>query len=682
MSYEKELWGKVDFLHERFKKKLSNTYNFEELINKYQNACQNFSKSLQFIQNKNHQLLSEKDNSIFNVINKLFAFIATQAQEYNTLFNNIKTNIFQSDLKNIEKFTNTEKHLFNYYKTCLNRYNNSKQNLEKVQKEFINNMKSCEKEIYKLKIIEKNPQKTKEEKEKKSYKTKNSIDYAKNSEEKYIACINDANKMRIDKDSIEKQILGFYQQIDCYNFEKITKFTGLFIDYNSKMNNKIYASLAELNNEYSKINIQNDLTLFIQNQRSQIKPDEEILFQPYTPEATLKTTSLTGDEKETEKLLIDYEIISKLREHFKNICDDLNMDEEHNKYRLRILSQKIFQDEQNSTFEEEEKSELITYLSNPQYRNYFIISASKQRTKSRYKRNEKILDDLGNIFDEILKYSEKAKNYEEARNSIIISQTFYTELTINNKIYKKYLFEYIVNNKWLKSLSFWEGFIEYTIQKELDLSKEMNNATISNETNEEKKQRISNICFSQMLPLTNNMIEFFIKRDIVKKTVDTFAKKYDIDEKTLQMIYENIDNCPEPELPLSMRQKKKDNIKKTYSLTYKEEIKLFKTFEKADRKPKKCLSLVKYKVKIRINDQKVNENKKVELNEILTNSKDTKALSFSDNTNDNNKEPVNDLKLTKGKSCNIEKKYALDKNESNSTSSKKKDKKSKKEKKK
>ena len=70
----------------------------------------------------------------------------------------------------------------------------------------------------------------------------------------------------------------------------------------------------------------------------------------YIPEATLKTTSLTGDENETNQLILDYEVIKILRKNFRNICNDLDMDEEKKKYRLRILSLKIFQCDSKNIF--------------------------------------------------------------------------------------------------------------------------------------------------------------------------------------------------------------------------------------------------------------------------------------------------------------------------------------------
>ena len=458
-------------------------------------------------------------------------------------------------------------------------------------------------------MAEKDPQKTKEEKEKKFTKVKKSFDIAKSCEEKYMNSVMEAEKMRLNKIDIEKQILDFYEQIDLYNFNKIKKLLGIFIDLYNNMINNFFGSMAQLKNEYNNINIKNDIELFL-DIKNENKPDNPIVFIPYVPEANLKTTSLTGDENETNRLILDYEVMKNLKRLFINICNDLNMEEEEKKYRLRILSLKIFQ-EGNTSFSKEEKAELISYLKIPQFRSYFIINTSKQRTKNRNKRSEKVLDDLGDIFNIILEYSERDQNYEEARDCIIISQTYYAEIMVDNKKYKKYLFEYIVDNKWLKNLSFWEGIIYLSIKKELDTSQQNNKEAIIKETEIQKKERISNICFSHILPLTNNMIEFYFEKDTIKKIVDLFVKKYDIDEKNAQMIYDNINNAPEPSPPLSKR-KKKNDIERKRANSYKNKKKqnnVIKSFEIINKKESKRISsLNKYITRIKIEDKEKNLN--------------------------------------------------------------------------
>ena len=78
-----------------------------------------------------------------------------------------------------------------------------------------------------------------------------------------------------------------------------------------------------------------------------------------------------------------------------------------------------------------------------------MIILSKQRTKG-FERNEKLINDLIEIFSYILELAEKEKDYDSTINCIILSQTFYCEVVNKetNKKEKKYLVEGIKNNKW------------------------------------------------------------------------------------------------------------------------------------------------------------------------------------------------------------------------------------------
>jgi len=675
-KYNQKLWGKIELLHERYKRKKTFINNFKEIITKFGEVCQYFTKTLQITLDKNYQLLNENNTSLFKAMEKLTTLLSVYSQGYNQLFTLIKTTILPSILKLYEDLFSKEKEYYNSYKSLLDKYNKSKLNLDKTQKDYINSFKTLEKMIKNAKLTEGDPQKTKEEKDKKYSKIPNYIQDVKIHEEKYNASVQEAEKIRAIKNEQEKIILNYYEQMDNFNFMKVRELILIFMDSNNGIYNTICTSLTELNNAFKDININNDIDLFLNNINNDNKPDTPIKFIPYEPTATLKTESLTGDENETKNLILDYEIIRILKKYFKNICQDLNMEEEKKKNRLRVLSLKIFQADSNNPFTKDEKAELISLLNNPEYRNYFIINTSKQRTKSRYQRDEKVLDDLGDIFNIILCLSEKENNYEEAKNCIIISQTFYAELIVDNKKYKKYLFEYIIDNKWLTSVSFWEGIIDISIKKELEAKQESNKEAISKENETERKERISNICFSHMLPLTNNMIEFFMKKDVIKKTVDLFVKKYDIDEKNVQMIYDNIENTPKPPLPLSKRKKKKEFEKKrAYSYKYIEKKNI--DFEKIEEKTRNS-SMKKYKTHIKLENY-YNDNNNLKLN-------NKNEIIDDDDLKLSKKESFNKKKSDLMEKAEVNKKFiskkTFDDSKKNNKDDKKKDKKDKKEKKK
>ena len=639
-KYDEELWGKVEFLHDRYKRKHLYVSNFIEIINKFQNACLSFSKSLMLIISKNYQLLEEKNNSIYTTIENLLSFINLQSQEYNELYINLKSNILEPTNKVLEELNHKEKELYSLYLKSRTQYHNSRSSLEKAQKEYENSIKMCEKAIFNSKSLEINPLASNEDKDKNINKTNTFINNSKSIEDKYFTCIEEANKMRTNEYNKQKELLEFYQKIDSDNYSKIKGMIGVFLVLIKKMYKSIFSSIETLSDQYKNINVAGDLNLFIEKNKSEDKPDKPIVFVPYCPEANLKTTSISGDQKENEKLQINYEVISMLRKSFRNICEDLNMEEETKKHRLRLLSLKIFKIGPNVTFSQEEKKELLSYLKIPEYRTYFIINLSKQRTKGRFQRGEKLLDDLADILEFILEISEKEKNYEDAKNCLILSQTFYTEITIDKnkkkEKYKRYLFDYIIDNKWLTSLSFWEGIIDFMIQKEIKKNEEVLKDQIAKETIEERRARISNIGFSQLLPYASNMLEFYMKKDIVRNLVELFVKKYDIVKNTANMIFDAIENTPEkpPIVPIVRKKKKiiERKIKKAKSLVGKKDYNLNIDFEYIDKKQKKITSVEKYKTKIKLEENKLKLKRKNEL------SKKFKNLNFNDEDDDSIKD--------------------------------------------
>jgi hypothetical protein len=298
-----------------------------------------------------------------------------------------------------------------------------------------------------------------------------------------------------------------------------------------------------LDYRFKNINIQQDMNNFIEKNKTDFKRDDPIPFIPYTPEADLSKNFAGIEKKELETLDINYQVISTMHQNFRDIRKDLNMIEEEKKYRLRFLCTQIFKIGPGISFNPKEKKELINLLKEPFYKSYFLVTLSKQRTKGRFQRSETLIKDLSDIIHNILDESQKNKDYESAKNCIILSQTFFHEKKNQNDIKKIYLFDYIKNYKWLQSLDFWEGIIEHMIQNEIAKNEEVNKKNnVINETQEDIKSRLSNIGFSQVLSYSNNMIEFKIEKKDITKIVDSFIKKYGIEESMAEAIYENIKN--------------------------------------------------------------------------------------------------------------------------------------------
>ena len=187
---------------------------------------------------------------------------------------------------------------------------------------------------------------------------------------------------------------------------------------------------------------------------------------------------------------------------------------------------------------------LIALLDNPSFIKYFIVALTKQRTKGKFKCSESLVKDLAEILLKIIKMAETEKNYENGQNCTYLSQTYYykekkddkKKKDNNNKIF---LFEFIKDNTWLKSIEFWEGLISTIIENEITQNKEAN-VKHGNEENEIIKQnRLSNICFNQLLENGVKMSQFDIDRKEIENLIEKFSKKYEITRDLIQFIYDH-----------------------------------------------------------------------------------------------------------------------------------------------
>ena len=552
-QYEQKLWGKIDFLHEKTLKDHSNLNIFSEIITKYRQALNDFSKSIDNIKHKNADIVdqNDKDNTIDLTLTNLKQALKSHVDEFKECSNHMKKSIINPIIKTIDDKYTEEKELYSQYNKSKNLYNNSKINLEKVRKEFEASAKICESNIFNMIQSKYQTLNSEEDAAKYEERMKLSITSTKNLEDKYYKLLEDTNKARENEINKQRELLKFYQIINTDFYLKLNCIISYFIPMVKKMFTSILLSMDALDYRFKNINIQQDMNNFIERNKTDLKGDGPIPFIPYSPEADLTKNFAGIEKKELEALDINYQVISTLHQNFRDIRKDLNMEEEEKKFRLRFLCTQIFKIGPGISFNPKEKKELIVLLKEPFYKSYFLVTLSKQRTKGRFQRSETLIKDLSDIIHNILDESQKTKDFESAKNCIILSQTFYHEKKNpknKNEIKKIYLFDYIKNYKWLQSLDFWEGIIEHMIQNEIAKNEEVNKKNnVINETQEDIKSRLSNIGFSQVLSYSNNMIEFKIDKKDITKVVDSFIKKYEIEESMAQAIYENIKSTTPPE---------------------------------------------------------------------------------------------------------------------------------------
>ena len=233
--------------------------------------------------------------------------------------------------------------------------------------------------------------------------------------------------------------------------------------------------------------------------------------------------------------------IKKMMENFELLNSnnyDINLEEEKLRCKyltLKILSfapvSKLYSDKIPS-ITDEEVLELKNMIDKKTNRVIFIQKLSQFRTRGIFEIPDREFKILSEIFNKIVKIIESDIDYDSAINIIILSQTYY--IIKDGK--KEYLQKEIMNNELFKSKKFWETYANYSITKEIS------NCVIGdNAEDHDIEESYSNIVFAQLLPITDNMIEFGLDINIVEDIILPFIKRYNISEELAMSIISVID---------------------------------------------------------------------------------------------------------------------------------------------
>jgi hypothetical protein len=238
--------------------------------------------------------------------------------------------------------------------------------------------------------------------------------------------------------------------------------------------------------------------------------------------------------------------IKKMIENFE-LLDKKNFDlvVEEEKLRCKYLTLKILSfaptnklyANQISKITLDEVEEIDDMLQKKMNRVIFIQKLSQFRTRGIFEFPEREYNILSRLFNKIVKIIESEQDYESAINIIILSQTYY--LIKNNQ--KEYLQKTIMNNELFKTKKFWETFVNYSINKEIELSQKTDekNGVVINDK-KEKEEKYSNIVSAQLVPITVNMIDFGLDINIVEEIILPIIKQYKISPEFAEVVMTTI----------------------------------------------------------------------------------------------------------------------------------------------
>ena len=354
----------------------------------------------------------------------------------------------------------------------------------------------------------------------------NTIKNAKENEKAYLNSISQINglfqKFYFDVNDMISTSFLLENDINQSIKQTIEKFYNhsLSLNFNQKTN-------LEYGLEISKnINVDNDNNQTfkdIQNVYNTYKPNS-FEFHPYQL-SILSKKNIEHDEKAIN-------IVKTMKENFKGVGSNYNEKEDQNTTTFNNLTKiAIYHGE---CMNKAERNTLYKYIKKERkYRKKFLFCLNSQRNDGRMEMNPKTISLIGNILTLILDSMSIEYDFEMVKFTIILSQTFYCKNRNKEKIY---LQKQIFNHSVFQKIDFWYQFIDYSIEQGL------------NELKSRTELFLQNTYFSQLIAITNNMLEFQLQKEKIYDIIETTKEKYKIIEENIGVIktivndkvYENV----------------------------------------------------------------------------------------------------------------------------------------------
>ena len=532
-SFEKDLWGQYNKLHERLKKKKSYIKNLQKSLETIYDSLKDLGKKLDSFKIASDPTISEslyessedidhKEDKLYGIsltINNYMKFFQSLIDFNNQTFFHIT-----KGLEDLLKKIKAEKEEFNNFIKCLKSLSDNKIIMDKNMKLYHQKMSAAENSVLDLKTAEirqltvsNDPSNIANKnlyEEKANQLTNDCIKPFKI----YSESVDKVNEIRIE--SIEKQkiLLYKYQSIEEEIGKTNTSFAKIILLTYENINKELVEkNIDTIKTIIKNININKDIKQLIIDNKGNEKPEEEILFIHFP-------SAIKFNESDDNKT---FEIYKKSVEFIKSIIPEeypkYNEQLEKNKNDMRELLYKLF-----IQYDPETAKKIMEYIKDTEMHKYFLILLSKLRTNNRYEQSKTMIDFLGKILNIILDESEKTNNFNNSKNCIILSQTFYYE----NNGDKYYILEIIKKHKWLSKPDYWINFIDVMLDPEFNkLIKRYPEITIEDIVNHTEKitnsfkKRLSDVLYSQILPFVNNMKDFQInQKKIVEITAGIFTK--------------------------------------------------------------------------------------------------------------------------------------------------------------
>ena len=485
-------------------------YSFNEL-NKYLKEV--FKRLMTLKSNFTNIQFSLEEQSIHEVCKLIFQNVLNNVEQDNRLVEEIIKN-FSEHIKTFNK----EKELYNEFKKLNKELQDEKEKLQKFRDIYHKTGKEAEKKI--KKFVENNYQNLSNLSEEAKKELDNITIPASKAFNSYQNTVDNVNQL-IDRFN-DNQTIMFERLPELGNEDGVFFFRLIKYYMQTLEEGERYLHINKKQlNESKTVEQDSKLKELIEKNEDNKRDEKPISLVQYQ-------SSLDFNKcKNKEEFDLFAKSVEMINKHISNeIFPNYKYELELKNYQEGQLLKELFDEKK---LDEEKAQKFLESLKDESVHRAIYIVLSQLRTNSRFQRSRPLIELFGKAFEILLQSAEKNKLYENAKNCIILSQTYFYNDEENKR--KIYVFEYIKNNKWLSNPKFWRGFIDYMMKKEFErFEKTFPETNFNVEQNINLTQRVKNklneVVFSQLLPFVSNMVDFGIDKRIVLKIADDFTKKY------------------------------------------------------------------------------------------------------------------------------------------------------------
>ena len=550
LSYKKDLWMYFDSIKEKFYYERNKAKTLLYIISQKNDLYYEYSENLKYLFNQymdefscNYEELNDKNtDNENNTLNKAIKSIINGLKNESELFLNHAKDIDENIIKPLEGFIMNQCEINNEFSSLMKSYEKDFMKtfklLEEKQTNFYQGGRSVESAINKLEIFKNENKEEKiennNEKENEELDNDNKLEQEENRKEmlekmEEILEQNKKSSKELQKDYQDYIIIANFEREKYIKlseslYDKVQNLDEDFIK-NMKTNlilliEKQLNIIEKMKNDISsilqitkEINIEKEINLFIKSKKIKFSLPSKFEYIKYNPSLVIPNRKSCINSIESK---ISSKIIECLNETFNYEKSKENLIQEEN---INFVNGTVNEIWNGNDFD---KNRLELLFKDHIYRLAFLKLLNQYRVEGVFILQNSSFKNFCISFSLILDKSIIDEDYECIKLVMILSQTFYLQSE------KKILLQSSItlNSIW-QSETFWEKMIEYSINDEINNSKEFK--VFLNEDKESRKKRAESAIISNLITFLFNMKLFGYSETKIKIVIDKFIEKYNID---------------------------------------------------------------------------------------------------------------------------------------------------------